>query len=298
MYGYTGKIARVDLSSGHVTYEKLDENIARQFIGGTGLGVKYLYDEVPVGTEWSDAENRYMISGGPLSGTQISGSGTVSIVTKGPMTNGAATTQANGYFGAYLKIAGFDSIIIQGKSDKWVYLHIHDDVVEIRDADHLVGKNTWETADMIKEAHGKKARQMSVACIGPAGENLVKFACTVVDGDHVASKNGNGAVLGSKLVKAMAVERGSRRPDLFDKEALNGIAKEIHDDIEFAQFGYGTATVFDGGTLAQGGNCIMYNYSKMYDPNPDLVEKINKFGSTYMREAHDGKRDPCWACNA
>lgn len=124
LYGYAGKILRVNLSDEQISEEKIDEKTARKYIGGTGLGAKYLYDEVPAGVGWSDEDNRIIISTGPLGGTTISGSGTISVVTKGSLTNGATATQSNGFFGAFLKFSGYDGIILQGKSKKWL-LSLH-----------------------------------------------------------------------------------------------------------------------------------------------------------------------------
>ena len=123
--GYSGRILRVDLSNEQISEESLDNETLRKYIGGNGLGTKYLYEEVPPGVEWSDPENRIMFFAGPLGGTKISGSGTFSVVSKGAMTNMAGLSQSNGYFGAFLKFAGFDGIVVQGKAKRWVYLYIH-----------------------------------------------------------------------------------------------------------------------------------------------------------------------------
>ena len=138
--GYSGKILRVDLSREKISEESLDNEALRKYLGGTGMGVKYLYEEVPPGVEWSDADNRIMFFTGPLNGTKVSGSGTFSVVTKGPMTNMAGATQANGYFGAFLKFSGFDGIVIQGKAKGWRYLYVHDGVAEIRDVSASSGQ--------------------------------------------------------------------------------------------------------------------------------------------------------------
>lgn len=134
MYGYAGKIVRVDLSTGDIHSEELLEAHAKKFIGGTGLGAKFLYEEVPPGVEWSDPENRMIWATGPLGGTKVSGTGTFSVVFKGPMTNLAGASQTNGFFGAYLKFASFDAVMIHGASPSWVYLYIHDGTAELRDA--------------------------------------------------------------------------------------------------------------------------------------------------------------------
>ena len=138
--GYMGRVLRVDLTSELITEESLDEAVLRQYIGGAGLGAKVLYDEVPPGVEWSDPENRLILATGPLNGSNVAGAGTFCSVTKGCLTNGGASSQANGYFGAYLKFSGYDAIIIQGVARRWLYLCVHDGTAELRDASHLVGE--------------------------------------------------------------------------------------------------------------------------------------------------------------
>jgi aldehyde:ferredoxin oxidoreductase len=189
--GYAGKILRVNLNQEKISEEMVDEKTLRECVGGTGLAAKYLYEEVPSGVEWSDPENRIMFFSGSLAGTKVSGSGTFSIVIKGCMTNFAGCSQANGYFGAFLKFSGFDGIIVQGTANRWLYLLVHDSTTELRDVSHLVGKDTWQTEDAIKEG---LSRQRSVFCIGPAGENLVPFAGVLVDHGHAAAQNGMGAM--------------------------------------------------------------------------------------------------------
>ncbi len=152
--GYAGKILRVDLSSGKTWTEDLDEPTIMKWVGGVGLGVKYLYEEVPPGVEWDDPDNRLIWTSGPLAGTGIDGAGTINIMAKGPMTNLAGSSQANGFLGAYMKFSGFDGIVFQGKSPHLVYLLIRDGKAEIKDARHLAGKVVGETEDLIKEELG------------------------------------------------------------------------------------------------------------------------------------------------
>jgi len=140
--GYAGKILRVDLTSERITEEVLDEPALRKWVGGVGFGAKYLYEEVPAGVEWDDPENRLIIASGPLGGTQMGGSGTICINTKGCLTNGATSTQANGFMGAYMKFSGYDAVIFQGIAKRWVYLYMHDGTAELRDAQYLLGKDT------------------------------------------------------------------------------------------------------------------------------------------------------------
>jgi len=286
--GYTGRILRVDLGREQISQESLDNETLRKYIGGTGLGAKYLYEEVPPGVEWSDAENRMMFFAGPLSGTKVNGSGTFSVVSKGPMTNMAGASQANGYFGAFLKFAGFDGVIVQGKAKRWLYLYIHDGTAELHDAQHLQGKDTWETEDTIKKG---ASRRCSVYSIGPAGENLVRFAAIVGDHGHVAAHNGLGAVMGSKKLKAIAVERGKtaitvKEPERLSKAAklLVENAKKLDPNMEL----WGTAWAYP--MLHSIGQLPVKNYTTSIFPNNE------KFGGEYLRTHFKAKPSTCWAC--
>jgi len=206
--GYAGKVLRVNLTDEHISEEVLDEATLRKWVGGVGFGARYLYDEVPPGVEWNDPENRLIVASGPLGGTKVGGSGTISISAKGCLTNGATSTQANGFMGAYMKFSGYDAVVFHGMAKRWVYLYMHDGKAELRDARQLIGKNTWETEDEIKAELGYREKEASVFCIGPAGENLVKFAGIFGDKDHAAGHNGVGAVMGSKKLKAFCAVRG------------------------------------------------------------------------------------------
>ena len=217
-YGYAGSVLKVNLTDSSIGQEKLDEATLRRYLGGTGLGAKYLYEGLPQVVQWSDPDNVMVWATGPMGGTSVPGSGTFSVVTVGALTNGATSTQANGFFGAYLKFSGFDAIVIEGASPKWVYLYIHDGTAELVDAEHLLGKDTWETEDAIKADLELSERGASVFGIGPAGENLVRFAAIVGDRGHVAAHNGTGAVMGSKKLKAIVAARGKSAVPVKDRK--------------------------------------------------------------------------------
>jgi aldehyde:ferredoxin oxidoreductase len=151
VYGYAGKILRVDLTKENFTNDILEEIGLRKYLGGATLDIKYVYDEVTPETEWSDPENRIFIGSGQLGGTNVSGTGSMAIVTKSALTNGVASTQANDFFGVFLRFSDFDGIVIQGAASGWVYLYIHDGKAELRDASHLVSKDTLKIDQMIKE---------------------------------------------------------------------------------------------------------------------------------------------------
>ncbi|MFH0846559.1 MAG: aldehyde ferredoxin oxidoreductase C-terminal domain-containing protein [Chloroflexota bacterium] len=297
LYGYAGKLLRVDLTSGKITEERIDRETARRYIGGTGIGVKYLYEEVDPKIDWSNEANRIIMASGPLGGTRYPGSGTYSVVTKGPLTNGAGTCQANGYFGAYLRFCGYEGIIIQGKAPKLSYLYIHDGGAELRDAKHLAQKDAWETEDLIKKEFGKREREMSVCDIGPAGENLVKFAAVCNDKGHVAGHNGLGAVMGSKRLKAIAVERGSHKIQFKDEAALNAACDEVrellpNDPASRGIYNFGTL----GGVTSnvKTGILPVKNYmTNNWDITP---EKLATFGPEFIRSHFNSRPSPCYGC--
>jgi aldehyde:ferredoxin oxidoreductase len=298
-YGYAGKILRVDLSDGVTTAEILDESVLRKYIGGATLGIKYIYDEVPPGIEWSAPENRLFIGTGPLGGTRVGGSGGFAVVTKGALTNGMTSTQAQGFFGAFLRLSGFDAIILQGAASKWTYLHISEGTVELRDAGHLIGKNTHEAENMIKQELQKTERGVSVLNIGPAGEKLVRFAAIFADFGHVAAHNGVGAVMGSKKLKAIAVERGKKVIPLKDRAGVSRCAKEL---LTNALNGYGRMALETGtiGPIVGPSNKIGGLPVKNYTTSIHVIDpdKLEAYSPKSIREKFEPKPNPCWACTA
>jgi aldehyde:ferredoxin oxidoreductase len=287
-YGYVGRVLRVDLSSEKISVEPLDSSILRKLIGGAGLGAKYLYDEVPPGVEWSDPENRLLFFSGPFGGTRYAGSGMIAVVSKGPMTNMAGSSQANGFFGAYLKFSGFDGVVIQGAAKDWKYLRIHDGTAELCDARDLAGKDTIETEDAVRAKLGK---QCSVYGIGPAGENLVRYAAIFGDHGHVAAHNGLGAVMGSKKLKAIAAERGNHAMEIADTarhaEAIKEFAKNFRESPS-PLFQYGTADLV--GLAKKLGWLPVKNYTTSNFP------EFEKFTGQSIRANFKTKATPCWAC--
>src|SRR5947209_11829160 len=148
--GYAGKLLRVNLTTGKIWSEPWSPEDMRELIGGVGLGARIFYREVPAHVHWDHPENRLVLATGPLAGLPVWGTGGLTVVTRGAMTNGATSTQANGFFGATLKFSGYDAIVVQGQAPEWVYLLIQDEQLELRDARHLLGKDTWETQDALQ----------------------------------------------------------------------------------------------------------------------------------------------------
>jgi aldehyde:ferredoxin oxidoreductase len=289
LYGTTGKILRVDLTNERVWEESVSKEVLLKYLGGTSLGVKFLYDEVNPGLEWSNPDNIIYVGSGPLGGTRIAGSGSFSVVTKGAMTNGTASTQANGFFGAYLKFSGFDGVLIQGAASEWKYLYIHDGTAELRDAEHLLDQDTWNTEDVIKKELGYKRKGMSVCSIGPAGENMVRFAGLFTDSGHSASHNGVGAVFGSKKLKAIAVSKSDKKLEVADSVEFAKVAGNMLQEFKKALGGdiynYGTSNVIIG--AAKSGMLQVKNYTT------NIFPEVEKF---YTRDQFETQRHPCWAC--
>jgi len=300
IYGYAGKILRVDLNNkGKVTSDVLDEAFLRKYIGGATLGIKLLYDDMSPSVQWSDPENPLFLGSGPLGGTRVGGSGAVAVVTKGALTNGIASTQANGFFGAFLRFAGFDGIIIQGAAPSWTYLYIHDGMVELRDASHLVGKNNFEVDQIIKKELQKRDREISVLSIGPAGENQVRFACIFTDLGHIAAHNGVGAVMGSKKLKAIIIERRKGTVPLKDEESLSRLAKEIRANMLADKFYNMIANEGSVGGVVfstQIGILPIKNYTTGIHAID--LDKLEAYSSQNVRLKFKAKPTPCWACSA
>ncbi len=209
MYGYAGKLLIVDLSSGEISAEPLNAKYAAQYIGGAGIAARYLYDAIDARTDPLGADNPLIFMTGPLAATAAPSAGRFVVVARSPLTGLYGEANAGNFFGPELKRAGYDGILVRGKSPTPVYLLIRDGAVELREANHLRGKTTFETGDLIRADTGDP--KLTVAAIGPAGENLVKYALILATNARPSSKKGiagrcgMGAVMGSKNLKAIAV---------------------------------------------------------------------------------------------
>ena len=203
MHGWTGKVLRVDLSRASWATEPLRVDWARAFIGGRGLAAKHFAEEVDPRVDPLSPENKLIFATGPLTGTNVSCGARYMVVTKGALNGTITTSNSGGHWGPELKFAGYDMIIVEGKADRPVYLWVLDDRVEIRDASALWGQSTWNTEDLIREQTG--VADAKIASIGQAGENRVRFACIMNDKHRAAGRNGVGAVMGSKNLKAIAL---------------------------------------------------------------------------------------------
>ena len=221
---WAGKILRVDLTKGTVTPEPLNMAWAQAYIGSRGLASKYLVEEIDPKVDPLSPANKLIWSTGPLTGTMASTGGRYTVVSKGPLTGAIACSNSGGYFGAELKMAGWDMVIVEGKSPKPVYLYINDDVAELRDASGIWGKTIWQTEELLKKT--LQDPLVRVSSIGRAGENLVLYASIVNDLHRAAGRSGVGAVAGSKNLKAIAVRGTKGVGNIKDPAAFMKAVKE------------------------------------------------------------------------
>ena len=229
---WAGKILRVNLTAGTVKSEPLNMKWAKEYIGSRGLATKYYVEEVDAKIDPLSTANKIIWATGPLTGTMASTGGRYTVVTKGPLTGAIACSNSGGYWGAELKMAGWDMVIFEGASAKPVYLYINDDVAELRDASALWGHSVWETEETLKKLHQDPL--VRVSSIGLAGENKVLFAAVVNDLHRAAGRSGVGAVMGSKNLKAIAVRGTKGVGNIADPKAFMQVTAEkkkiLHDN--------------------------------------------------------------------
>jgi len=271
--------------------EAIDQNRCRKYIGGVGTGAYILYNEVPVGTKWNDPQNRLIFSAGPLNATTVAGSGSICVITKGALTHGATSTQANGYFGAFLRLAGFETLVIEGASEDWLYLHISKNGVELKSAKHLLGKDTVETEEQIRQDLNKTRKDLSVLAIGPAGENGIRFSAIVGDHGHAAAHNGVGAVMGSKKLKAIAIERAQGTIEVIDPKRLAALNKKI-----LAQTKSVRPELYNKGTSYLLGTYADKALLPVKNLTTNVVKNYEKLTGDYYRSRFILEPRPCWRC--
>jgi aldehyde:ferredoxin oxidoreductase len=221
MSSYGGSLLRINLTTREATTETLPERVKRDFLGGRGFGIKYLYDEVPAGTDPLGPENRLIFANGPLTATKATSCSRWVVYTKSPLTGTVMRAVSGGPLGVRMKWAGLDLVIVEGQADEPVYVYVDEKDCKILDAGGLWGKGTAESQEAIEQSHG---RGVGIGCIGPAGENRVLYA-SIVSGRRTASRGGVGAVMGAKNLKAIVIKASMKKGD-YDHAAFDQLAKE------------------------------------------------------------------------
>jgi len=299
MKGYCGTILRINLTTKEIKKEKLEEKFAKKYLGGVGFGVKILYDEVPAHADPFGPENKLIITPGMLLGTGLPTISKTAVNFKAPLTGAYGRSMVGAYLGEALKKAGYDMLIIEGKSDKPVYIYIEDDKVEILDASNLWGLLTSETHEKLVEIHGKGIR---TATIGPAGEKLSKISGIDFE-ERQAARGGGGAVMGSKMLKAIAV-RGTGSVEYHDEAMIKELIKKWaaiikeHPATE-ADMKYGSGEFYEWMNKERGTfptRNWQYGYmQKVYD---NLKEgKKSHLDPYYWSPKYTIKNRPCPRCN-
>jgi len=278
--GFQDHVARVDLSSGTVSYEGIDEEDAKKYIGARGLGVKYVFDQGP-DVDPLGPDNLLAFMNGPLTGTQVTMSGRIAVCTKSPLTNTVTDSHHGGWSGARLKWAGFDGLLFDGQADEPVYAYVEDGEVELRDASHLWGKGVHETRDTIEEeVDGEYGKNLSIMTTGPAGENQVRFACIMNEDDRASGRGGTGAVMGSKNLKAVVIKSTTKMPKPADPETFQEGHKQAMTLIRESD----VTGPNEGGLSVYGTNVLM-NISEEMDGLPTM-------NSQYTSTASEAELNP------
>jgi aldehyde:ferredoxin oxidoreductase len=290
MYGWHGRLLRVDLTNQKVSIETIAPKVLKDYIGGRGLAIRYLYDEVDPQVEPLAPENKLIFATGPLTATTAPTGNRYMVITKSPLTGALAHSNSGGDFPTWMKRTGFDMYIFEGRAASPVYLWINEDEVEIRPADHLWGKEVPETTETLLAETDPKAK---VACIGPAGEKLVLMAGIMNDKDRTAARSGVGAVMGSKNLKGV-VAMGKKNPAFYDDAGMRALSvalsKEIGADIKKGSNlrEYGTAYV------PQVTNALGILPTRNFQTG--VFEGADKVDGVALKNSYLISHKPCYRC--
>ena len=288
LYGYAGSIMRVNLSQRSISVERPEEEFYRTYYGGWGFVAYYLLKELERGIDPLGPENKLIIALGPVTGMPLGGSGRNAIGAKSPLTGGFGEADVGGFFGAELKHAGFDGIIVEGRAESPVYLWVHNGEAEIRDATHLWGKTTGQTQVMIRDELGDP--RIRTCLIGMGGEGMVRYACALNDLNHAAGRCGIGAVMGSKNLKGI-VARGKSVPQMAEPEVVRDLARWLRDNVEelhgdLSKYGMGSGMV----EMSERGGLPTRNFRE------GTFEGVENIDARTLAETVGAGMETCYAC--
>ncbi len=290
MYGWHGRLLRINLTTQTTSIEDIDPQVCRDFIGGRGVAMYYLSKEVDPTVDPLAPENKMIFAAGPLTATPAPTGNRYMVVTKSPLTGAVAHSNSGGEFPTWMKRTGFDLFIFEGRAESPVYLLVNEDQVELRPADHLWGKDTHETTDLLKAEHSDEAR---VACIGPAGENLALMAAIINDKHRAAARSGVGAVMGSKNLKAV-VAMGNKNPTLHQSAKMISLSVDTSRNV--------------GADVKKGSNMRIYGTSYVPQVTNTLgilptrnflqgtFEHTNKIDGDALKNQYLIRHTPCYRC--
>lgn len=289
MQGWAGKVLDIDLTSGAVRSYPLDMEMARRYLGGRGLGARLLWDLVGPEVDPLAPENVLIFAAGPLTATGYQTSNRFSVSTKSPLTGTVLDANSGGYWGMQFKKAGWDALIVRGRAEKPVWIEIKMDQVTLHDASALWGKRVRETTRLLGQNNNKR----NVLCIGPAGENLVRMAAIMNDGERSLARGGPGAVMGSKNLKAIVVE-GKTRPEIGDEELFKFLLYESRKLLR--------ASPLTSQALPEFGTSVVMNIINAIGALPTRnfqqaqFEDAEEISGEALTDNYLVKNASCWAC--
>ncbi|GAP13971.1 aldehyde:ferredoxin oxidoreductase [Longilinea arvoryzae] len=288
--GYAGQYLRIDLTNGTIEKDILPLDWVENYLGGNGIGVKILWDEVPARVKPLSLENKLIVATGPLCGSSMPNSGRLEFIAKSPLTGIYGDSNAGGHFGPELKFAGYDLIIFEGRSATPVYLFICDQQVTLCPADEIWGKGIFDTETWLRQRHHDP--DLKVAAIGPAGENLVRYASIQVTPRRSAARSGMGAVMGSKNLKAIAV-RGHSAIPMHDPEKLIALTAQLQQNLRKHPFFKSTHLFGTPGLVA-----LMQPIGRFPTQNfrYGSYEAIDDILGETLREKHLDRDTACFNC--
>ncbi|MGD2143500.1 MAG: aldehyde ferredoxin oxidoreductase family protein [Anaerolineae bacterium] len=290
MFGWHGRVLRVDLTNEKVSVEEIDPQVAKDFVGGRGWAIKYLRDEVDPAVDPLSPENKLLFATGPLTDTPAPTGNRYMVVTKAPLTGAISVSNAGGMYPTEMKRTGYDMFIFEGKAEQPVYVWIKDRQVEIRPAQSLWGKTVPETEDALLEETDPRAK---VACIGPAGERLVRMASIMNDKHRAAGRSGVGAVMGSKNLKAVVV-RGTQKAMLAEPDQMRHLCREVRQEV--------AADVKKGSSLRDYGTAYVPAVTNEIGILPTrnfqtgVFEGVDEITGEVLTEKYLVRPKPCYGC--
>jgi len=290
MYGWHGKLLRVDLTNRKTSIEDIDPQVCKDYIGGRGVAIRYLYDEVDPQVDPLSPENKLIFATGPLTATTAPTGNRYMVVTKSPLTGALAHSNAGGDFPTWMKRTGFDLYIFEGKASEPVYVWVNEEQVEVRSAAHLWGKDVHETTDILLAETMSEAK---VACIGPAGENGVLMAAIMNDKHRAAARSGVGAVMGSKNLKGVVV-MGKKNPAFFDDEGMRKLSVELSKEVGVDVKKGSSLRVYGTAYVPQVTNTLGILPTRNFQTG--VFEGVDSIDGVALKNSYLRKHKPCYRC--
>jgi aldehyde:ferredoxin oxidoreductase len=290
MYGWHGKILRINLTDRKVSTEEIDPKIARDYLGGRGWAIRYLYDEVDPQVDPLSPQNKLIFATGPLTATSAPTGNRYMIVTKSPLTGALAHSNSGGEFPTWMKRTGYDMFIFEGRASEPVYVWVNEQQVEVRSAAHVWGKDVPTTTDILLEETDPGAK---VACIGPGGENLVLMASIMNDRHRAAARSGVGAVMGSKNLKGVVV-MGKQNPALFDDEGMRKFSLELSKEVGEGIKAGSNLRIYGTAYVPQVTNTLGILPTRNFQSG--VFEGVNRIDGVALREKYLINHKPCFRC--